>query len=721
MYKVNFQKRSLLVISCLFIIFSLAVSLVPGTVLAKSGSPYETIITDESGRQITEAVFPLPPPKTKVAVAAVPKVHIAGASNILSNVPAFDWSYGCSATSAAMLFGYYDRTGYSNMYTGPTDGGVCPLDNSVWGHTVWPSVTCGECPLNATHNGTDGMTIKGHVDDYWIDYGRAGPDPYSGNWTEHELDCAGDYMGTNQAIYHNIDGGTTFFWYDNGDPLYDYTGSELDHYRDGCHGMKLFAESRGYTVVTNFTQLIKGAQGTEPGKGFTFADFQAEIDAGCPVLIQLYNPSIGGHTMLGYGYDTSDNTIYVHDTWDYSNYPMTWGGAFPYGSDSLQQIGVTVIRLQPCLSSIIVTPANPTIVAGHTQQFTATGTYSNSTTADLTANVTWSSDNDAVATIEAGGLAHTQQEGSAVITAAFDSVSGNTTITVGPVALESLAVTPAGPAVYAGHVLQFSANGTYSDSTTENLTAAVTWSSSDNTVARVDAAGLVTGCAAGSASITATLSGVSGNTTLTVLPVELCSIAVTPTDPAVDKGRTQQFSAKGTYSDSTTADLTANVTWSSSDNTVATIDDSGLAQTHEQGSAVITAALDTVSGNTTITVGPIVLESLAVAPANPAIYAGHVLQFSANGTYSDSTTENLTSAVTWSSSNITVATVNGTGLATGCAAGSANITATLSGVSGNTTLTVLPVERVLHCRHPVRPDHHRQSYAAVHRHGLLLR
>jgi transcriptional regulator CtsR len=360
MFKVDFQKKWVSFILSFFLIFSLifslAASIVPQTVLAESASLYQKIITDESGNQITMAIFPVAPPKIKVAAADVPEVHIAGVINTLSNVPAFDWSYGCSATSAAMLFGYYDRTGYSNMYTGPTNGSVCPLDNSVWGHTNWPSVTCGECSLSATHNGVDGRAIKGHVDDYWIDYGQTGPDPWVGHWTEHTLgDCTGDYMGTNQWKYSgiygrfNIDGGTLFFWNLNGDPLYDYTGWEPS-YRDGCHGMKLFAQSRGYTVLTNFSQLIKG-QGTDPNKGFTFTDFQAEIDAGCPVLIQL-----DGHTMLGYGYNTIGNIIYVHDTWDYSNHQMTWGGTY-YG---MQHYAVTVIRLNPpppnAPSDLIATP-----------------------------------------------------------------------------------------------------------------------------------------------------------------------------------------------------------------------------------------------------------------------------------------------------------------------------------------------------------------------------
>jgi transcriptional regulator CtsR len=355
MYRVDFQKKWISLILSLLLIFSLAISLASQTVLADVGqelnlSPYEKIVTDPSGRQLIQAIFPKPPPKIKVDVATVPDVHIEGVVNTLSNVPAFDWSYGCAATSAAMLFGYYDRTGYSNMYTGPTNGGICLLDNSVWGHTTYPSVTCGECPLSATHNGIDGRVVKGHVDDYWINYGNAGLDPYVTNgWVEHTLDCVGDYIGTNQAKYSNTDGSTTFYFDPTGDPLYDYTGCEPT-YRDGCHGMKLFAQSCGYTVRTNFNQLIQG-QGTDPNKGFTFSDFQAEIDAGRPVLIL-----VTGHMMIGYGYDTSTNTIYVHNTWDYSSHTMTWGGTY----SSMQHFAVTTIRLNPpppnAPSNLIATP-----------------------------------------------------------------------------------------------------------------------------------------------------------------------------------------------------------------------------------------------------------------------------------------------------------------------------------------------------------------------------
>ncbi|MCX6012099.1 MAG: YDG domain-containing protein, partial [Chloroflexi bacterium] len=273
----------------------------------------------------------------------------------------FDWSYGCSATSAAMLFVYYDRTGYGNMYSGSTNGGVCPLDNSMWGETVYPSVTCHECPLSATHKGIDGRTSMGHVDDYWIDYQNAGPDPYVSNWIEHtQGNCTGDYMGTNQSKFNNKDGGTSFYFGDEGEPLYNYLAPSGK--RDGCYGMRLFAESRGYTVVANYSQCIYGYEGNT--RGFTYNQFKSEIDAGRPVLIQL-----DGHTMLGYGYNTTGNVVYIHDTWDHNAHEMTWGGSY----SGMEHYGVTVLQLA-INTTTMVTSSSSTSTYGDPVTFTATVT-----------------------------------------------------------------------------------------------------------------------------------------------------------------------------------------------------------------------------------------------------------------------------------------------------------------------------------------------------------
>ena len=88
------------------------------------------------------------------------------------------------------------------------------------------------------------------------------------------------------------------------------------------------------------------------------------------------------------------------------------------------------IAAPPTLTAIAVTPANPSIPNGTSQQFTATGTYSDASTADLTSSVTWASDTAAVATIGATGLAHGVSPGSSTISATLGSVSGHTLLTV---------------------------------------------------------------------------------------------------------------------------------------------------------------------------------------------------------------------------------------------------------------------------------------------------
>ena len=641
MHKVIYQKKWLSLILNFFLIFFLAVSLVPGIVLADDEakqfiSPYEKIITDDSGNQITLAIFPLPPPKEKMAVADVPDVHIAGSISTLSNVPAFDWSYGCAATSAAMLFGYYDHIGYSLMYTGATNGGVCPLDNSGWGHTTYPSVTCGECPLSATHNGIDGRAIKGYVDDYWIDYGNAGPDPYVGNWTEHTLDCTGDYMGTNQSKFSNTDGSTMFAMYPNGDPMYDYTSQEPT-LRDGCHGIKLFAQSRGYTVTTNFNQLIQG-QGSDPTKGFTFANFQSEIDAGRPVLIL-----VTGHIMLGYGYNTSGTTIYIHDTWDYSNHQMTWGGTY----SGLQHRAVTVIRLQ----AIPPTVTNSTGASSITDtSATLNGEVTSTGGANPTVHIYWGSTDGGTT---AGSWAHNVNLGVKTAGAFYTDISSLTAGTTyyyrcyaansggGSWAAITASFTTSviAPTVNnstgAGSITTEAArlNGQVTSTGGENPTVHIYWGSSDGgTTVGNWAYGVDLGVKAAStfytdiSSLTASTpyyyrcyavnsgggSWAASTANFTTLKA-LVSIAITPDNPTILAGLTQQFTATGTYSDSSQDDITATANWTSDNTTVATIGlHTGLALSLAAGSANITATSGATSNTTLLTVNPSRILTMAV-------------------------------------------------------------------------------------------------------------
>jgi Bacterial Ig-like domain (group 2) len=365
-------------------------------------------------------------------------------------------------------------------------------------------------------------------------------------------------------------------------------------------------------------------------------------------------------------------------TFNPASVPATVNGA------NVTNVNFTV----PQLSSIAVTPANPSLTKGKTQQFTATGTFSDGSTQNLTSTATWSSSTLTVATISTAGLATSVGTGSTTIQASSGSINGSTTLTVTPATLVSISVTPANPSIAKGKTQQFTATGTFSDGTTQNLTSTATWSSSAVTIATINTAGLATAAGTGSTTIQASSGGVNGSTTLTVTPATLVSIAVTPANPTVSKGGTQQFAATGTLSDGTTQDLTSTATWSSSSVTVATINTAGLATAGGTGSTTIQAASAGITGNTTLTVTAATLVSMAVTPANPSVPKGGTQQFTATGTFSDGTTQNLTSTATWSSSAVTVATINAAGLATAVTIGSTTIQAASGSISGSTTMSV---------------------------------
>jgi uncharacterized protein YjdB len=346
----------------------------------------------------------------------------------------------------------------------------------------------------------------------------------------------------------------------------------------------------------------------------------------------------------------------------------------------------------PALSAISVTPVNPTIATGATEPFTATGKYSDGSTKDLSASVSWQSQNTNTATIAPGGMATAKAAGSSTIMAISGSLSGSTVLTVTSATLVSIAVTPANPPIAKGKTEQFTATGTFSDNSTQNLTGSVTWTSQTTGVATITAGGLATGVTAGTSQIQAVSGAVSGSTTLTVTTTAptLVSIAVTPASPSIAKSATEQFTATGTFSDNSTQNLTGSVTWTSQTTGVVTITASGLATGVAAGTSKIQAASGTVSGSTVLTVTVTVptLVSIAVTPASPSIVKGATEQFTATGTFSDNSTQNLTSTATWTSQTTSVATISAGGLATGVAAGTSKIQGASGAISGSTILTV---------------------------------
>ncbi len=346
------------------------------------------------------------------------------------------------------------------------------------------------------------------------------------------------------------------------------------------------------------------------------------------------------------------------------------------------------------LSSIAVSPQTPAIARGTSQLFSATGTYTNGSTKIITSSVAWLSSVPAVAAIGSGGLALSRAVGTTTISAMSGSISGATTLAVTPATLVSITMTPLNPSVPKGASQQFAATGTYTDGSTQDLTSSVQWASGDRSVASINVVGNATAASAGTAQITATFSGIVGQATMTVGPATLVSIAVAPADPSIALGTKQQFTAAGTYTDGSTEDLTASVAWSCANTSIATISTSGQATSQATGSTTVSAASGSITDFTVLTVTSAVLVSMAVTPAIPSEPLGEAQQFTATGTFTDGTIQDVTNTVTWGSSDATIATISMTtptrGLAQTIAVGTTTITASSTGISGSTALTVNP-------------------------------
>ena len=246
-----------------------------------------------------------------------------------------------------------------------------------------------------------------------------------------------------------------------------------------------------------------------------------------PAYVSIPKGSTQQFTATGTYSDSSTQNLTSTVTWTSSNTAVatiSTGGlatGAATGSATIQAIsgsisGSTSLTVTRVLVSIAVTPANASIAKGVTQQFTATGVFSDASTANLTSLVTWSSTNTAVATIASGGLATGVAAGSTTIQAISGAIGGSTSLTVTAPVLVSIAVTPATTSLATGATQQFTATGTYSDSSTQNLTSSVTWTSTNTAVATITSGGLATGVAVGSTTIQATSGSISGSTSLTV-------------------------------------------------------------------------------------------------------------------------------------------------------------------------------------------------------------
>jgi hypothetical protein len=262
-------------------------------------------------------------------------------------------------------------------------------------------------------------------------------------------------------------------------------------------------------------------------------------------------------------------------------------------------------------------------------------------------------------------------------------------------------------------VQTFSLSGTISPTAGgSGATLTLSGAASATTTANSSGAYTFTGLASGSYSITPSNTGytftpVSQNATVSTVNVAgvnfadnaaaaAPTITTQPVNQRVTAGQTATFGvvAAGTvplsYQWQKNGSNIPGATSSSYTTPVTMTSDSG-----STFAVVISNTAGTVtSAAATLTVTPATLVSIAVTPANPSIAKGGTQQFTATGTFSDSTTQVLSNAV-WASATPGVATSNATGLATGVGAGTSTISGTVGSITGSTLLTVTPATYLL--------------------------
>lgn len=317
------------------------------------------------------------------------------------------------------------------------------------------------------------------------------------------------------------------------------------------------------------------------------------------------------------------------------------------------------------VTGVRVSPVELTLGIDTVHRLTVTVLPANATNR----NVTWSSNNTSIATVDSTGLVRAHAIGEAEITVRSDDGGFTDTSNVRVViSVTGIKLTPSSTSINVADSFQLNAEVEPSNANNRD----VIWSSGNEAVATVDSAGLVIGRTAGTAIITAATreGGFTAASTITVSNVSVTGVSVTPTLTNVSLNRSIQLTATVSPNNATNK----NVIWSSSNTSIAAVDSTGLVTGRGIGSATITAR--TAQGNhiatSTVNVSSVAVTGVSVAPVFATMIIGETSRLNATIIPHDASD----TRVSWTSSNPSVATVDSTGLVTARAVGEAAITAT---------------------------------------------
>jgi uncharacterized protein YjdB len=383
---------------------------------------------------------------------------------------------------------------------------------------------------------------------------------------------------------------------------------------------------------------------------------------------------------------TSSDTTVARITGDGTVTAVGAGDATILATSGTQQGSAVLSVRQRDIASLRLTPGTSSIYPAKTQQLELTA-YDDAgrVMAVGTGTAKWSSSNSTILAVDNGGVVTGKVRGSGVVTAKIGSKAATASVNVLTEPAASVSVDLGASTLEVGQTTQASA--TLLNSAGAQFTGpTVAWQSSNPAIATVNAAGVVTAVARGTATISAVADGKTGGATLTVAAKTTASVVITPNAATATIGQSAQLTA--TVKDATGGTLTGRtITWASGNTAVATVSNSGLVNAVGAGATTISATADGVTGQASFTTASVTAASVAITPTLPVVQVGQDAQLTA--TAYDAAGNALPARVAaWASANPTVATVSNTGRVTGVSSGHVDITATIDGKVATTLLGV---------------------------------
>ncbi len=317
------------------------------------------------------------------------------------------------------------------------------------------------------------------------------------------------------------------------------------------------------------------------------------------------------------------------------------------------------------LERIEINAFNSTLAKGTQEPLTVSGFFSDNSFQDITHQVSWYVDNEAIIQINSSdALVSAVNVGSSELTVSLSGVSASATLEVTDAILSSIEIQPTNPAIAAGYQQVFSATGIFSDQSTQDFTQLVSWYSSNPESAGIDNRknfkGIATSFKPGIAEVSAKYQQLSVSTQFNVNDATLLNIEVEPAGLNLVHGLQQQFTATAYYSNGSQQLVTDQVQWLSSNKQVSYVtgEKPGLFKANVEGDTKIIASLDNISSFSAMTVTKVTLDSMTMSLISSQMPAGTNQLLEVTGFYSDGSSVDISRQVLWQVSKPEVAIVD---------------------------------------------------------------